>query len=63
MLDIVALMEISPADHLGAVDRSLSTMIRDGQELRLLTVTRTYDADRRGGLAGTDHAPSGSPAG
>ncbi len=37
-------MKISPADHLGAVDRSLSTVIRDGQELRLLTVTRAYDA-------------------
>jgi uncharacterized protein YndB with AHSA1/START domain len=34
----------TPADHLGAVDRSLSTVTRDGEELRLLTVTRTYDA-------------------
>lgn len=34
----------TPADHLGAVDRSLSTVTRDGQELRLLTVTRVYDA-------------------
>jgi uncharacterized protein YndB with AHSA1/START domain len=37
-------MKITPADHLGAVDRSLSTVTRDGEELRLLTVTRTYDA-------------------
>jgi uncharacterized protein YndB with AHSA1/START domain len=34
----------TPADHLGAVDRSLSTVTRDGEELRLLTVRRTYDA-------------------
>ena len=37
-------MTFTPADHLGAVDRSLSTTPRDGEELRLLTVTRTYDA-------------------
>jgi uncharacterized protein YndB with AHSA1/START domain len=35
---------ISPADHLGAVRRSLSTVTRDGHELRLLSVERTYDA-------------------
>ncbi len=34
----------SPADHLGAVSRALTTMTRDGQEMRVLTVTRTYDA-------------------
>ncbi|GAA1522403.1 SRPBCC family protein [Nocardioides humi] len=33
-----------PADHLGAVERSLSTRDRDGEELRVLTVTRTFDA-------------------
>src|SRR3990170_3669274 len=37
-------MKFTPADHLGAVDRSLSTVTRDGEELRLLTVRRTYDA-------------------
>ncbi len=37
-------MNLTPADHLGAVDRSLSTITRDGQELRLLTVTRTFEA-------------------
>jgi uncharacterized protein YndB with AHSA1/START domain len=37
-------MHFTPADHLGAVDRSLSTITRDGEELRLLTVTRRYDA-------------------
>jgi uncharacterized protein YndB with AHSA1/START domain len=37
-------MHFTPADHLGAVDRSLSTITRDGGELRLLTVCRTYDA-------------------
>lgn len=37
-------MTFSPADHLGAVSRSLSTTTRDGEEMRLLTVERTYDA-------------------
>ncbi|WP_341928320.1 SRPBCC family protein [Nocardioides psychrotolerans] len=37
-------MTFSPADHLGAVERRLSTVTRDGEELRLLTVTRTYAA-------------------
>lgn len=37
-------MNITPADHLGAVDRSLSATTRDGEELRMLTVRRTYDA-------------------
>lgn len=37
-------MMITPADHLGAVDRSLSTVTRDGEELRMLTVRRSYDA-------------------
>jgi uncharacterized protein YndB with AHSA1/START domain len=37
-------MKFTPADHLGAVDRTLSTVTRDGQEMRRLTVTRTYDA-------------------
>jgi len=37
-------MRFSPADHLGAVDRAISTITRDGQELRCLTVTRLYDA-------------------
>lgn len=37
-------MTFTPADHLGAVSRALSTTTRDGQELRMLTVTRTYDA-------------------
>lgn len=37
-------MTFSPADHLGAVRRRLSTVTRDGEELRLLTVERTYDA-------------------
>lgn len=37
-------MTFSPADHLAATDRSLSTTTRDGQELRVLTVSRTYDA-------------------
>jgi len=37
-------MTFTPADHLGAVQRQLTTITRDGQELRLLTVTRTYDA-------------------
>ncbi|MDP2771924.1 MAG: SRPBCC family protein [Nocardioides sp.] len=37
-------MTFTPADHLGAVQRALTTISRDGQELRLLTVTRTYDA-------------------
>ena len=37
-------MNFSPANHLGAVTRDLSTVTRDGQELRLLTVSRTYDA-------------------
>jgi uncharacterized protein YndB with AHSA1/START domain len=35
---------MSPADHLGPVRRSLSTTTRDGRELRLLTVERTFDA-------------------
>lgn len=34
----------TPADHLGAARRKLSTVTRDGAELRLLTVERTYDA-------------------
>lgn len=37
-------MTFTPADHLGAVRRRLSTVTRDGEELRLLTVERTYDA-------------------
>ncbi|WP_435771526.1 SRPBCC family protein [Nocardioides sp. SYSU DS0651] len=37
-------MIYSPADHLGAVERALSSTTRDGQELRVLTVTRTFDA-------------------
>jgi uncharacterized protein YndB with AHSA1/START domain len=37
-------MTFTPADHLGAVQRQLTTITRDGQELRLLTVTRTYAA-------------------
>ncbi|MCD4524696.1 SRPBCC family protein [Nocardioides sp. cx-173] len=37
-------MNLTPADHLGAVERALTTITRDGRELRLLTVTRTYDA-------------------
>lgn len=37
-------MTFTPADHLGAVDRALSTTTRDGQELRVLVVTRTFDA-------------------
>jgi uncharacterized protein YndB with AHSA1/START domain len=38
------MMTFSPADHLSAVDRSLSTVTRDAAELRLLTVRRTYAA-------------------
>jgi uncharacterized protein YndB with AHSA1/START domain len=34
----------TPADHLGAVERALSTTTRDGQELRVLTVTRSFEA-------------------
>ncbi len=41
---MVRIMKITPADHLGAVDRSLSTVTRDGEELRMLTVRRSYDA-------------------
>lgn len=37
-------MTSSPADHLGATHRRLSTVAREGEELRLLTVERTYDA-------------------
>ncbi|MCD4535927.1 SRPBCC family protein [Nocardioides sp. cx-169] len=37
-------MNLTPADHLGAVERALTTITREGRELRLLTVTRTYDA-------------------
>ena len=37
-------MTFSPADHLGAAQRRLSTVTRDGDEMRMLTVTRTYDA-------------------
>lgn len=37
-------MTFSPADHLGAVERRVSTVTREGQEVRLLTVTRTYAA-------------------
>lgn len=37
-------MTFSPADHLGATSRRLSTVTREGEELRLLTVERTYDA-------------------
>ena len=37
-------MTFTPADHLGAVTRALSTVTRDGNELRCLTVERTYDA-------------------
>jgi uncharacterized protein YndB with AHSA1/START domain len=37
-------MTFSPADHLGATERSLSTTNRDGKDLRVLTVSRTYDA-------------------
>jgi uncharacterized protein YndB with AHSA1/START domain len=36
-------MTVRPADHLDAVRRKLSTVTRDGGELRLLTVERTYD--------------------
>lgn len=34
----------TPADHLGAVAREITTTTRDGQEMRLLRVTRSYDA-------------------
>ena len=37
-------MSPSPTDHLGQVRRSVSTVTRDGGELRLLTVERTLDA-------------------
>jgi uncharacterized protein YndB with AHSA1/START domain len=37
-------MTFTPADHLGAARRSLSTITRGNEELRLLTVERTYDA-------------------
>ena len=37
-------MTFSPADHLGAVRRSLTTVARDGEQMRLLTVERTFDA-------------------
>lgn len=37
-------MPLSPADHLGAAERSLHTVTRDGAELRMLTVHRTYAA-------------------
>ncbi|MET8522159.1 SRPBCC family protein [Nocardioides sp. NBC_00163] len=34
-----------PADHLGAVNRALTTTTRGGEELRVLVVERSYDAD------------------
>lgn len=34
----------TPADHLGATRRSLSTTTRDGREMRVLTLLRHYDA-------------------
>jgi uncharacterized protein YndB with AHSA1/START domain len=34
----------TPADHLGAVSRALATTTRNGEEMRQLTVSRTYDA-------------------
>ena len=37
-------MEFSLADHLDAASRSLSTVTRDGRELRQLRATRTFDA-------------------
>jgi uncharacterized protein YndB with AHSA1/START domain len=37
-------MNFSPADHLGAVTRTLTTTPRDDGDLRTLTVTRTYTA-------------------
>jgi uncharacterized protein YndB with AHSA1/START domain len=37
-------MAFSAADHLGAVDRRLSTVERDGREVKRLTITRTYPA-------------------
>lgn len=37
-------MSFSPADHLGAAERSLHTVTREGAQLRMLTVHRTYAA-------------------
>lgn len=37
-------MTFTPADHLGAARRSLTTITRGSEEVRLLTVERTYDA-------------------
>ncbi|WP_205474298.1 SRPBCC family protein [Nocardioides sp. SYSU D00038] len=37
-------MDFDPASHLGAVRRRLTTTSREGVELRLLTVERTFDA-------------------
>jgi hypothetical protein len=37
-------MDLSPIDHLGAVRRELTTVERDGVELRRLIVERTYPA-------------------
>ncbi len=34
----------TPADHLGAVERSLTTTTRDGRSMHVLTVSRTYEA-------------------
>lgn len=37
-------MTFSPTDHLGAATRTVTTVTRDDAELRLVTVSRTYDA-------------------
>ena len=38
-------MTFSPADHLHAISRTLSTTTRDGVPMRKLTATRTYEAE------------------
>lgn len=37
-------MKFTPSDHLDAGHRSLSTTIRDGRPMRVLTASRTFDA-------------------
>ena len=37
-------MRLSPADHLAAITRRVATVTRDDDQLRLVTVRRTYDA-------------------
>ena len=43
MADMISSMRFTPSDHLDAVQRCLSTTTRDGQPMRVLTTSRTFD--------------------